>query len=337
MNDFDKPILTSKEEKYRSKVQSKIENCIYCQPYDGGEVFWILGDRIELMELLEICKVPEINWEIIVEHLHCPYCGNISFDLASEIGIKTEFDIEVDKHLAGAKKMYGSLVIELEELLEKFPLLAYSNKLAKRIFKEIKDEKLPKSSVVGEFYRARKAENSVVITNDGMFNPPIGKPTEGRFNHSGQSHLYMSNNKSAAIKEVVSEEPSLLVWCQKFEIKTKIENVLDLSFDWDSLSPLTSTLLLALKVKNTLGRNDRNKELWRPDYYLTRFIMDCAKKLGYNGIKYNSAKHYDSFNIVLFYPNAKMIIPIGAPQIEIFMDKQDKEEFNLKMLEIYGF
>lgn len=334
MDGLEKPELTLKEEKYRKKVQSKIENCIDCQPFDEGEPVWIFGERTELDELLYDLKVPEKYWDNVISHLSCPYCGNAHFYNGIDIGIKTRFDKDVEKHMDEVYALYGTELQNFEELLEKYPLLAYSNKFAKRIYRELKERKLPTEQVIGEYYRARKVESSEVLNKDRMYNPPTGKPHEGRFNHAGQSHLYLSNDKATAIKEIVSDEHSLLVWCQKFEIIESVENVLDLSFNWSNLTPSTSTLLLSLKVFNSIGRSDRNKELFKPDYYLTRYIMDCAKEQGYNGIKYNSIKDTREYDVVLFYPDKLKIVAIGDPRIEIFMNKEDKNEFQANIFDV---
>jgi hypothetical protein len=327
MDEFEKPELTVKEERYRNNIQSLIEYCLYCQPYDEGEPVWIHGDRIELYELMEDCNIPDNNQEKIAQNLFCPYCGNESFDLTLDVGVKTKFDKDVDKHLGEARRIYGKEIKGLERLLEQYPLLAYQNRLAKRIYKEIKNKKLPVISIGGNFFRSRKMESSEIINSHKMYNPSLGKPTEGRFNHAGQSHLYLASDKITAIKEVISGEHSLLVWCQEFKISVPVSDILDLSFNWDYLTPSTSTLLLSLKMSNAIERNDRNTENWKPDYYLTRYIMDCAKSAGYNGIKYNSTKQSVSYDLVLFYPEKIKIKTIGNPSIEIFLNKKEKKKF----------
>lgn len=326
--------LTSKEERYRKKVQSMIEYCFYCQPYDEGEAVWIFGDRTELDYLFDTCNVPEEYWNNIKEHLFCPFCGHSDFSYDEEVGVKTKFEEDVEKHMNEAYHLHGKEVREFENLIESFPLLAYQNKFAKRIYKEIKEKKLPITSVNGKFYRARKVENSEVISSKKMYNPPLGKPEEGRFNHAGQSHLYLSNNKETSIKEVVSDEHSLLVWCQEFEITEKINDILDLSFDWSLLTPSTSTLLLSLKVHDSISRSDRNRLNWKPDYYLTRYIMDCAKSNGFNGIKYNSVKDSYNFDVVLFFPDKIQIETIGNPCVEIFLNKEEKEKFTSDLFDL---
>ncbi len=319
--------LSRAEEKHLKAVQSKIEYCLYCQPYDDGEAFWILGEKTELSDVFYQCNTPEKYWKKITENLYCPNCGNESFDMGSEVGLKSKFEKKVEEHVDEARALYGNQVIGLEKLLEEHPLLAFQNKLAQTIYKEVKNKKLPIITARGNFFRSRKVEGSEIIPREEMYTPPLGKPLEGRFNHAGQCHLYLSNEKSTALKEVAEENKPVLAWCQEFEILEPVNDILDLSFDWSELTPLTSTLLLSLKLFNTIGRNDRNKENWRPDYYLTRYIMDCAKNCGYNGIKYDSSKDSSSFNLVLFHLNRISIKAIGNPTVEIFLNKDEKKRF----------
>ncbi len=146
---------------------------------------------------------------------------------------------------------------------------------------------------------------------------------DGRFNHAGQSHLYLSNDKETALKEALNRKAAGLVWLQKFVIKEEVKNILDLSFNWDNLTPTTNTLLLSLKFLIQLEGRIEIKEIGSRIIYLTRFIMDCAKKSGYNGIKYDSTKDTSSYNMVLFYPKNIKIQPIGSPIVEIFLQEEE--------------
>lgn len=333
MDEYEKPDLTAKEERICKKVQSLIEYCLYCQPYDDGEAVWIYGERTELYDLMDEYEISDTSKENIVGNLFCPYCGNESFSLGLDVGLKTKFEKDVDKHLNNVRRIYGKQVKDLETLLEQYPLLAYQNSFAKRIYKEIVSRKLPVTSAKGEFYRARKVENAEVLKSKKMYSAPLGKPNEGRFNHAGQSHLYLANEKTTALKEVTANESALLVWCQKFEISRTIRDIIDLSFDWEYLTPSTSTLLLSLKLYNSIDRSDRNKENWKPDYYLTRYIMDCAKKAGYNGIKYNSTKESYAYDLVLFYPEKSKIKAVGNPSIEIFLNSEERDTFSTDLMD----
>jgi hypothetical protein len=306
------PALSETEERYRIKIQSKIYYCLNCQPFDGGEALWIQGDRISLLELFENCRVPQRYHDIILPHLYCPNCGTPNFDIWADIGMQTKFEKQLSKHERMAREIYGKHVVTLEKHLEQYPMLAFQNSFARKIFREIRNTKLPTTTVQGVYYRARKAQNGKILSAEQMLHAPLGKPLEGRFNHSGQSHLYLARERDTALLEVSGGNN--LVWYFKVKVKEEIENILDLTFDWMDMTPSTSALLLSLNIKNTIQRSDRNKQNWKPDYCITRLIMDCAKSCGYNGIKYASAKDA-SENVVLFYPEQIKISLKSQPTV----------------------
>jgi hypothetical protein len=306
------PDLSKKEETYRSKIQSKIYYCLNCQAFDGGEAIWVQGDQISLEELFDKCRIPERYRNHILPHLYCSNCGTSHFDMWADVGMQTQYEKELSAHERNAKKLYGKHVVSLDEHLQKFPMLAFQNNFARRIFREIRDRKLPTTTAQGVYYRARKANNSKLLSPSQMLHAPLGRPTEGRFNHSGQSHLYLAREKTTALVEV--SDGNSLVWCHKIYVPNEVEDILDLTFDWMDMSPLTSALLLCLNINNTIKRHDRNKQHWKPDYCITRFIMDCAKSCGYKGIKYESAKD-SSENVVLFYPDEIKLKSRSKPSI----------------------
>ena len=41
------------------KLQNEIQFCDTCQPYDGGESIWVLGEKINLEYLFDIFQVSE--------------------------------------------------------------------------------------------------------------------------------------------------------------------------------------------------------------------------------------------------------------------------------------
>lgn len=317
--------LTTREEVLRKKVQKHIFYCSYDQPYDSGEPVWIFGDKIELTELFEDLHVPYESWENITEHLFCPGCGHNHFELAETVGLQTKYEKEINNHTEKAQKKYGKGIKDFEAHLEKTPMLGFQHTFGKKLFNELKNGSFPSISIQGRFYRSRPVTSSEIFTSGKMGSAPKGKPTEGRFNHSGQSHLYLASDKATALLEVAQTDNSALLWCQEFEITNDVDQILDLSFNWTNLSISTSTLLLSLKMNDAIDKTDTNSEFWRPDYFLTRFIMDCAKSLNYKGIKYNSTKSYSGFNVVLFYRGQIDIEPIGKPFIEQFMAKEQED------------
>jgi len=310
--------LSQKNRKLFKKVQEQIEYCYNCQPYDEGEPVWIHGDRTELGELLYDFDVPKVLYDTFARNLVCKWCGTSEFESYSEIGLKTKYEIELDKHLELAKRKYGQPLSEFKSLIIKHPFLSLESKIARDIKKEIEVKRLPTDTASDDFYRCRKVEDDKAFETKDLMLAPVGVPQEGRFNHSGQSHLYLSKEKETAKAEILGDiENARLVWVQKVNIKKPIDNILDLTFDWSMMTVSTNALLIALHVARHISCTEDNDGNWKPDYFITRFIMDCAKKAGYNGIKYNSTRSYGD-NIVLFNDFSEIILPEGIPVIETF-------------------
>jgi RES domain. len=321
-----KDTLTPKEQRLVNKIQEGIHYCLNCQARDSGEWIWVLGKRYDLEDLLDDFEVKEEIRDKIVDHLSCPHCGT-SLNRGDEVGIESPYDKEINNHVAQAKKKYGKKISEFKDGLKRYPTLALQYSLAKEIFKEIKDSKLPCCTISGTFFRARKVANHEVLQSEDFLNPPIGKSEEGRFNHSGQSHFYLAKRKDTAIYECLQDERPTLLWIQQFTLK-KINKILDLSFNWDFLTPSTSALLIALHESRILMQSENNKEKWKPDYYITRFIMDCAKNEGYKGIMYNSVKDSTGINVVLFDCKKDLISRFGKPKITIYKPMSVETQFS---------
>ncbi len=213
---------------------------------------------------------------------------------------------KVREHIRRAKERYGIGIVRLEKLLLRAPMLAMTDPLAKKIKKEMEAKSVRRIELSGSFYRARPAENGKSFTAREMTAPPLGWPNEGRFNHAGQNHLYLSTDEPTCIREVLDTTPEDgEICCIKWKLVNPVKNVLDLSYNWKDLGPSASTLLVALNSMRALERRHRNNRNWKPDYVLTRLIMDCAKETGFAGIMYNSVKS-EGKNIVLFDPTTKL-------------------------------
>ncbi|MBI1225158.1 MAG: RES domain-containing protein [Bacteroidetes bacterium] len=326
MDEFSKDELTLKEERLKDKIQAEIHYCLNCQPRDSGEWIWVFGVRYDIEDLFDDFKVEKKSREKIIQHLICPNCGT-EVELGYDIGLEDRFDKEIRVHLSNAERKYGKKIERLSNGIRSHPTIALSFPLAKSILREIKNRKLPCCSIQGDFYRSRKITSPDIFSLEDFLSPPTGKSDEGRFNHSGQSHLYIAEDQETAIIESLGDRKPSLIWMQKFSLK-KIENILDLSYDWDKLGPSTSTLLVALHNSSVLQQSINNKDKWKPDYYLTRFIMDCAKISGYNGIKYNSTKNHSGINIVLFEFGKGVIESFEKPEVIIYNPESPTTQFN---------
>lgn len=64
---------------------------------------------------------------------------------------------------------------------------------------------------------------------------------------------------------------------------------------------------------------------WRPQYFLTNFIADCAREAGFKGIIYSSSRSYGS-NLVLFDPKHPSVHAHENPKVFIY--NPQKNPFN---------
>jgi len=312
----------AKYSRYLEKAQRQIYYCFNCQAVDSGDIVWVQGDRISLLDHFVDLRIPQKYWDQLADDLYCPNCSTSHFGLGADVGLQTKFEKHLTRLETTGRTVYEKQVKGLEEILTSFPFLALSNKFGRKLFKEIEGSKLNTTQIEGEFFRARRVKPSTVVRRRDLLEAPLGKSLEGRFNHAGQSHLYLSSEQETAKLEVAKGDCKIC--CQRWIIEP-IDKVLDLTLDWDETSPSTSASLVALNLGNSLTRFDRNVKNWRPDYFITRFIMDCAKSLGYLGIKFNSARGF-GFNVVLFYPD-KVGAKKSKPLISKFRLEKRKKRF----------
>ncbi|GAA4704141.1 RES family NAD+ phosphorylase [Brevibacillus fulvus] len=321
------PDLNKTAERHRVRTQAKVKYCPTCQPYDGGSYVWILGEKTTLEEIYENLNVPERYRDAISEHITCPNCGCSGFDRYDTIGTEDRYVIQTKHHLKTAIKKYGNQITELQEHLQLYPSLALTKTLGKKLHKEILSKKVPSTKIYGEWYRARSVKDNRVFDSSDLDAPGTGIAGDGRYHHTGQSVLYLAKSEETAVNEVVLEEnKSQLIWTQKFKVK-EIENLLDLRSDFDYIGPSSTSAVLAAILSSGLLEQkvpDR-KSTWKPQYFITKFIADCARLAGYSGICYNSTRAYGA-NVVLFEWDNNSLEKIGKPSIFIYEPAELREK-----------
>ncbi len=318
MHQFSHPQLLGQAKNHFQKVKDLVRYCSYDQPYDRSEVIWLYGQKRELVDLFNTYKIPEIYHADIAANLVCKSCGNHDFNLHSYIGTEDEKDNQIHIKLVEADRKFKKKIIDLQEYIKFYPSLVLDNPLARKIQKEIESQTLP-ICVLEKFdcYRSRIVGDAKVFNSVDLGAPDVGIARIGRYNHPGQSVLYVSESRDCSVAEILDDyhQPAL-IWVQKYHIDG-ITNILDLKIDWGGFLNFESILFTALLNNNVLERRmSKDNSTWKPGYLLTNFVADCAKKAKYNGIKYNSSKYSDS-NIVLFDPKHKSIQAIDKPDIFI--------------------
>lgn len=310
-----KPTLTNIATNYLKKAQAEVKYCINCQPRDGGDYVWVLGEQTTLKDIFCDLEIPEKYHCDIAQHIVCPYCGCDQFDEHTDVGREDKWNIMVQEYLTKADRKYGRQVALLQDHLQKYPLLSLTAPLAKTIYREITRGKAPTCSEHGLWFKSRPKKNKKIYRLVDMQAAPVGCSSDGRYNHAGQSVLYLANHEETAMCETIDDLTLLNdIWIQKYEIN--ISNILDLTHDWDNLGPSTSAVIVALLSGIALSQKVEARNCtWKPEYFITRFISDCARAAGFNGIRYNSTRGVGT-NLVIFTPDLPSIIPNGSPELK---------------------
>jgi len=301
---------SNKIKKYIQKIQPEIAYCTTCQAYDGGEIIWVLGQKTDLEDLFNEYEVPEALRDMVADGLCCNNCG-VNLSREADVGLKTQEQREIDKKWEFWHKNYDPRIDEFQEFLSKYPYLGLSHKIGQEIQSKISG--FSKTNIADkDWWRARKPKSSKKLTSNKMY-PPDFPRSEGRFNHYGQRVFYLASTQEAALSETL-EEGDCFAWVQKFHIK-KADNLLDLApFFQDEIN--IPIIMLGLNAKLFKSQVDKSCP-WKPQYFITRFLSDCAKEQGYKGIVFNSPKHYDE-NLVLFDWEKDNIIHVDEPKIARF-------------------
>lgn len=324
-----KPTLTIKEQGLLKKMQLEIVSC----DHDFSIGHFYIGVETEIDELFYKFNIEEKLQNKFLKNLRCPECGNEDFDMASLVGLRSQYDKNLDLLYNKADKKYSKAIKEFETLHDR-PSLAFKSPIARKIYKELKDGFGKTISLNGKYFRGRIAQKPEgsneykQFTTDDMLLPPIGFSSEGRYNNNGQPHLYLADCQQGARMETcqnyICDKDTFV---QEFELAGTINNILDLSHDFYEIS--LNTPLIFVVLFDFISSKKRNKINYKPDYFITKYIMDCARDLNYKGIQYNSAISKPHKNLVLF--EIPLILkPIGNP---IFLGFEKEDEFKTKVID----
>lgn len=296
-----------------TRAQAEVAYCATCQPYDSGECVWIFGVRTSMYETLMELDVPEEHLEAVAEALSCPNCS-APLDISCDVGLKTEYEKQIDALHEKWYEEYDFRVEDFYEHLERYPYLGLEHELGRRIQKTI--ARMPKITIDGEdWYRARRVKSSHVLRTQDMYPPEpcSARIREGRFSHTGQRVFYLANSEKAAAKEVLQTGEGI-VWVQCFRL-SNVSQILDLVGEpFTEPSPRLGVIAYGLIHTDALRREVNRSSSWKPEYFVPRFIADCARISGFRGIRFISTRNY-SINIVLFDWSDDMLPPAGEPAL----------------------
>ncbi len=304
-------------------VQPHADYCITCQPYDGGEAIWVLGEQCSMEDFLNDFGVPEERQEEVASRLSCNNCG-APLDMTSDVGIKSAAELadeqRSEEYWTAWKTEYEPRLKDFTQFLSLYPYLGCDHEFGRRVLSEI--PRFPNISIDEEsWWRARKPDGARTFSSADLY-PPEAPPAEGRYSHYGQQVFYLASTAESAAIEIIGKGESV-VWVQEFKLRN-ITNILDLAAYVDERDHRVSVLEFGLDHSDAHREPADPTSPWKPQYFFPRFIADCARRKGYHGIRFLSHKHL-SRNLVLFKWGKSYVEPCGKPRIKTLGDKARKK------------
>jgi len=231
--------------------------------------------------------VTESEFLRLLPYIACPNCGGslgpnlFAFELPFD---PADFEADLER---------------LAELAKTAPFLVLSDEFARRIRDEITafclvtEQALP----TGEFFRGRDVDASSAASSD-FGAPPASKTKEGRYNHAGSPVLYLADTYETCWEECRRPSDPFSIGILEF---TKPVKILDLSEPDEMKGVLAPVMYSNLTAAPSEGGG------WdRPEYVLTRFVADCARLAGMDGIRYRSTRTGKGTNTMLLKGEAAM-------------------------------
>lgn len=295
-------------------LKEEIHGCYNCQPWEGGEPVWI-EHKSDLYDLLQYHELEDKDTKEALVGFCCPRCGTPLESPYDEVSVKTEYDHKVAKIFKELDHdVIKEKLVDFNNFIIDFPYLGILHPVGKEIFNCIAEA--PTYNIVEEtWHRARLLnDESRIFNSDEMRTPDPNKVyiKEGRYNHTGQSFLYLAIDQKTSFLEIKKNKENTCV-IQEFIIRD-LMNVLDLRFDYSDIPTDVNIIYLALIYNGYLNKISDNKSSWKPEYFIPRFLADAARKYGYSGMLYNSAVSFE-FNLAIFNEKSVTIIPKGEPYL----------------------
>lgn len=301
-------VIDQKVDEFVSAVQAHVDYCLTCQPYEDGDAIWILGEEIDFEHLMEELDIPEDLRDEVARRIICPNCG-AGQERYNRIGRKDEFEIEADRKWEEWHCKVGFEVNEFASYLADFSYLGLSHSMGQRIFDSLVT--FPCRDMEDEvWWRARRPDGGRKFSASEMHANPAPM-SEGRFSHYGQSALYIASDPAAAAAECLGPGDEI-AWVKQFKVRS-VKKVLDLS-DYLNAQDAIDVLSLGLINEHLDRLTPDEKSPWKPEYFLPRFIADCARQQGYGGIIFRSRRHYGT-NLVIFSYDKSMVRAIGKTKL----------------------
>lgn len=300
-------------------IQHSIEETFDDEDENSEEIFEEFDSRTELKDLIwEITEFDEDYFDSIVAHIECPHCNNGSgpdYDEKIDYG---KFDLYTDVFtkkdiMYFNNKFYGDpyeeirkeisriadicTYVELVKLKEDFinnTLLIAEHPVFKRIYSIVKN--LFDNNVSLTLYKSKRLFRArlnelanTILSSNKMWEPPIEKARQNRYNMSGIPVLYCSNSREILFKEVQDKDKMGYTFAT-----LRVLNPLKLF----KILPAFGYEFKGF-IEEPVPTNCEKNE-FKVQYIITNILASVAKYIGFDGIVYLSIHDNQFLNYAIF-------------------------------------
>lgn len=197
-------------------------------------------------------------------------------------------------------KNHEVLIEEISDVANRTPFLLLLHPFANQVFEAITS--LSKQTSPETFdmrlFRARVLDQGHPVTIADFDFPPRELVHDGRYNHAGDSVLYLASTEKVCKAEMRGVAPLKIA---SFDFCAKLK-ILDLMEPHESKHQFAD-LLAFISFSALVSAQSMDHGYHRPEYVFSRFIKDCALQAGFNAIKFPSTRvGFARFNIVIIDP-----------------------------------
>lgn len=227
------------------------------------------------------------DYQRLLPTMKCPSCGESFTD--NFWAYELPFD-PPDNH--------EEILTDIATLAKSRPFLLLSYDFCREVYDVIK--KLASSAKPKTFdnlfFRGRSIATSPTIVD--FEKPPAKVVREGRYNHAGDSVLYVASTLNTCKAEMRAAKDLRII---SFKMSEAMK-VLDL-IDAEEAHCESKDLLEFLVYSALLSATSKDDGFSRPEYVFSRFIKDCALDAGFDAIKYPSTRvGEERFNLAIINP-----------------------------------
>jgi hypothetical protein len=242
--------------------------------------------------LSEFCTEEQF-WEFL-PHIKCPHCGeSLRCNMwPYELPFTPPDNYEI-------------LIAEIAEVASRSPFLLLTHPFSQKVLDAIVSLSIevPTEQFNMRLFRARTMATDYVAKLEDFDFPPKEYVRDGRYNHAGDSVLYLASTENVC-KAEMRDFPSLHI--ASFDLTAKMK-ILDLMTPHEADHSFCD-LLSFISFSALLSTRSQDHGFHKPEYIFSRFVKDCALHAGFDAIKYPSTRVGTArFNIVIINRNINLL------------------------------